>query len=151
MRKFFLPVAFLFAAATAFAAGSNGPMSTIEQFTNALNKGDVKGAVATCASPSSVIDEFPPHVWQGASACTDWARAFVSFMKANGITAPHVTLGKATHVDVTGNDAYVVVPATFSYKAHRKVVTESGAMLTAVLNKNGAGWQIESWAWTEGH
>ena len=32
-----------------------------------------KGAMTeACAAQASIIDEIPPHAWQGATACADW-------------------------------------------------------------------------------
>ena len=55
-------------------------MVPINQFVNLFNKGDMKGAVATCASPAAVFDEFPPHAWQGRTACADWAKDKTGFL-----------------------------------------------------------------------
>ena len=46
-----------------------------------LGSVSVQTALAACASPSSIIDEFPPHAWQGATACADWANDFETFNK----------------------------------------------------------------------
>jgi hypothetical protein len=75
----------------------------------------------------------PPYAWQGATACADWANDFDAFNKKDGITDPIATLGKPRHVDITGDRAYVVVPATYTYKQNGKKVTESGSTLTVAL------------------
>jgi ketosteroid isomerase-like protein len=124
-------------------------MATVNQFNDGMNKGDIKTALATCAAPSSIIDEFPPHEWQGATACADWANDFDAYNKKNGITDSIATLGKPRHVDVTGDRAYVVVPATYTYKQNGKPVTESGSTLTVALQKVAAGWRMTGWAWTK--
>ena len=133
------------------AAGSDKTdvMATVHQFTDSLNKGDTKTALATCAASSSIIDEFPPHQWQGATACADWANDFDTYNKKYGITHAIAKFGKPRHVDITGDRAYVVVPATYTYKQKGKRVTESGSTLTVALQKVAAGWQITGWAWTK--
>lgn len=124
-------------------------MVIVHQFFNGLNKGDVKTAVAACASPASIIDDFPPHMWQGTSACLGWAKAFGASLKAGEITSPHVALGAPWHVDVSGDVAYVTMPATFTYKDHGKPRTEAGSTFTSVLKKTAAGWRITAWTWTK--
>src|SRR5262249_51448929 len=120
------------------------------QFSDSLNKGDVKNALAACATPVAIIDEFPPHEWQGATACADWANDFVAYNKQLEITDPMVKLGKPKHVDITGGDrAYAVFPATYTYKQHGKRVTESGSIMTVALQKGAAGWRITGWAWAK--
>lgn len=125
-------------------------VATVHQFNDSLNKGDAKTALAACAAPSSIIDEFPPHEWQGPTACADWANDFEAYNKKTGVTDPNVKLGKPKHVDITGDRAYVVVPATYTYKENGKRHTESHSILTVALQKGADGWRITGWAWTKG-
>jgi hypothetical protein len=122
-------------------------MATVKLFVDDFNKGNISGALALCAAPGGIIDEFPPHQW---SSCSSWATAYDAYNKKVGVTDGSVTIGTPSHVDVTGSVAYVVVPATYTYKQHGKTVTESGATLTIVLSKMAAGWRVTSWAWAAG-
>ena len=133
----------------AAASDQTDAMAVVNRFIDAMNKGDTKTAFATCATPASIVDEFPPYAWQGATACADWAADFDTFNKKNGITDPVATIGKPRHVDVTGDRAYAVIPATYTYKEKGKKVTESGSVLTAALQKSSAGWVITGWAWSK--
>ena len=150
MRRIIIAFAVAMAAAPAVASDATDIVAAVHQFIDGMNKGATKSALATCAAPSSIVDEFPPYAWQGATACADWANDFEAFNKKSGITDPIATLGKPKHVDITGDRAYVVVPATYTYKQNGKKVTESGAHLTAALQKGAAGWIITGWAWTRG-
>ena len=60
-----------------------------------------------------------------------------------------VTLGEPRHVDVTGDRAYVVVPADYAYKMKGEPAQETGSTLTVALQKGAAGWRITGWAWTK--
>jgi len=122
-------------------------MATVHQFIDGFNKGDTKGALAACASPVSIIDDFPPHVWHGPTACAVWSNAYDENAKQNGITDGIVTLGTPWHVDVTGDRAYVVVPVTYTYKQNGKAVRESGSVYTVALKKIATRWRITGWAW----
>ena len=62
----------------------------------------------------------------------------------------HVTLGTALHVTEAGGAAYVVMPATMSFKLGDRQVTQSGAIFTVALHKLAAGWRLASWAWSKG-
>jgi ketosteroid isomerase-like protein len=137
------------AGGIARAAATSDVMVTVHQFVDGFNRNDTKTALAACASPASVIDEFPPHVWQGPTACADWANAFAADAKKNGITNGIVTLGTPWHVDVSGDSAYVVVPATYSYQQHGKPIVERGSIFTVALHKTSAGWRITGWAWAK--
>ena len=152
MRKIIVAFAVALVVAPAAASEKSGKtevMAPVHQFIDGLNKGDTKTALAACAAPSSIVDEFPPYGWQGATACADWANDFAADSKKNGSTDAIVTLGKPRHVDITGDRAYVVVPATYTYKQKGKRVTESGSILTAALQKSAAGWVMTGWAWTK--
>jgi len=147
-RIMVLVVAVALAAASAAATDQTDVLKTVHQFVDSFNKGDMKSSLATCASPASVIDEFPPYAWQGPTACADWARDYDAAGKQEGITAGHVAMGKPLHVEVVGDHAYTVFPVTFSSKHKGKLVTEPPAKLVVVLHKGAEGWKITSWAWS---
>ena len=123
-------------------------VAVVKQFVESLNKGDAKGVVGTCADQTSIIDEFPPHEWHGAGACANWANDFAADAKKNDISDGIVTLGKARHIDISGDRAYVVVASNFRYKQHGKPRQEIGSTLTVALQKDSAGWRMTGWAWT---
>jgi ketosteroid isomerase-like protein len=124
-------------------------MAPVHQFVDAFNKGDAKTAAALCATEASIIDEFPPHEWIGAGACTKWMSDYDADAKKEGVSDGSVTLGTPRHVDITADRAYVVVPADYTFKQKGKVVKETGSMLTIALRKGASGWRIVAWAWTE--
>jgi hypothetical protein len=150
MRKV---IAALFAVAlmagSASASDKLDVMRTVWRYVDSFNKGDVKTALSDCAAQSSIIDEFPPYTWQGATACADWSNDFDAFSKKNGFTDPKVTLGGPTHIDVTGDRAYVVVPASFAYTQNGKRTTERGSIWTVTLQKVADNWRITGWAWAK--
>jgi ketosteroid isomerase-like protein len=122
-----------------------GVMRPVRQFVDSFNRGDVKTA---CANQSTIIDEFPPYLWQGATACTDWSNDFDAYREKNGITDPKITLGLGQHVDVTGDRAYVVVQAHLTFKKKEKRLSERDPMLTVSLQKIADTWRIVGWAWS---
>lgn len=122
-------------------------MKTVNQFVDGFNKSDIKTMLATCGHPTAIIDDFAPHAWQ---SCSLWWNDYLAWAKQVGATDGTVTLGSPKHVDVTGEHAYVVVPATFAYKANGKPMKQDGATWTLVLQKGSAGWRITAWTWTEG-
>ena len=141
----------LIASAQGATAGADqkAAMAVVQQFTDAFNKGDTKGAAAVCAEETSIIDEFPPYEWHGPGGCAKWMADFDADAKKNGMTDGNVKLAAAKHVDVTGDGAYVVVPADFTYKQKGKPVKETGSLLTVALQKGAAGWRITGWSWSK--
>jgi ketosteroid isomerase-like protein len=126
------------------------PVSAVHQYIEAFNKADVKAMAAMCADPMSILDGMAPHVWHGPSATQDWYRVVLMEGEHLGAKEYQVTLGKPLHANVTGNAAYVVIPATMAFKLKGKQITQSGAVFTLALRNLPAGWRIASWAWTKG-
>ena len=124
-------------------------MATVRQFVDAFNKGDTKAALATCADQTSIIDEFPPHEWHGAGACQKWMDDYEADARKNDISDGLVTLSSPRHVEITAERAYVVVPATYTYKQKGKPMKETNSLFTLVLQKAGTGWRITAWAWSK--
>jgi hypothetical protein len=137
------------AAGPSFADEKTDAMMPVHQFIDGFNKGDVNSALATCAEETFIIDEFPPYEWIGKGGCSNWAKDYDADAKTNGITDGIVTLGKPRHIDVTGNRAYIVVPANYTYKMKGKPMKEIGSIFTVVLQKSEAGWRITSWSWAK--
>jgi hypothetical protein len=150
MRNVFFALALVaFAAAPAIASERTDVIASVHQFIDGFNRGDAKTALAACAPQSSIVDEFPPHEWQGSGACARWAHDYDINSQKQSITDGFVTLGQPRHVDITGDRAYVVVPATYTYKQHGKPVTESGSIFTVALRKIAGAWRITGWAWAK--
>jgi ketosteroid isomerase-like protein len=135
-------------AASAAAAANAQLEAPIHQFIDAFNKGDVKGAAAThMATGVSIIDEAPPHIWQGPKAVETWAADLAKDGKASGMSDEKVTLGAVTREVVSGQTAYVVIGATFTFKQKGVAMREPGQM-TFAMKKSGAAWKIAGWTWT---
>ena len=62
----------LLAVSPAAASEKTNVIATVKQYMSSFNKGDKDAATAACAAQASIIDEFPPYAWQGATACADW-------------------------------------------------------------------------------
>jgi hypothetical protein len=126
------------------------PVSAVLQYIDVFNKADVMAMGAMCANAMSILDGMAPHAWHGPSASQDWYRDVLIEGEHQGAKDYHVTLGKPLHANVTGDAAYVVVPATMTFKFKGKHVTQSGAVFTLALCKLPAGWRLASWAWAKG-
>jgi hypothetical protein len=107
--------------------------------------------------------------WQPASLCPDqswtgwrrtygtghllrrnWYRDVLAEGEHAGASDYFVALGAPLHAHVTGDVAYVVVPATMIFKLRGKQMTQSGATFTTALRRVGGDWRITSWAWAKG-
>ena len=135
------------ASGHAAAFGESDAMAPVHQFIDGFNRNDLGSAIAACADEASVIDDFPPHEWQGAG-CGKWADGFRAIAEKEGITDARILPGKPRHVDVTGDWAYVVVPVTLVFR-HLGKVSRLPSLFTASLHKQSNGWRITGWAWAD--
>ena len=133
-----------------YASDNTDVLAVLHHWVDAFNKGDMKATAASCADETAIVDDIPPHVWHGAGACAKWSSAFEEFAKANELASGHVGLGKPRHLDISGDNAYVVVGTSFSYQMKGKPMKETGATWTVALHKGSSGWRITGWSWAGG-
>jgi len=137
------------AAGPAAATDASDVMTVINDYNAALAKGDLKSAAADCVAQLSIIDEFAPHSWQGPRALAKWFDSYAVWAKQNAVTGGVIALSQPWHVEIDGDSAYAVVPATYTYAKSGSTVVESGSVWTFALRKTSSGWRIASWAWAE--
>jgi len=129
-----------------FAADKDDVVAAIHQFADNLDPKTMDKALAACDTPTAIMDEFPPHVW---NSCAAWFKAYNEYNEKSGITPGDDTIGTPWSVDVRGDRAYLVAPATYAYKQHGKDVKELHAVFTAALKKTDGGWKITAWTWSK--
>ena len=129
------------------AQADTGVNTTIRQFGDAFNKGDIKAAKALHVAKPVIIDEVGPHLWTGPKAFAGWLADLTKSEAAEGKTEGQVALSAPTREVVSGDSAYVIVPSTYSFKQKGKTFRET-AQMTFVLTKVPSGWKIAAWTWT---
>ena len=125
-------------------------MAAVLQYVDAFNSGDPKAMAATCADPMQILDGMSPHVWQGPTASDEWYRDVLTEGEHLGASGYNIALGEPRHVDVTGDYAYVVVPATMTFDLRGQSITQTGSVFTVALRKLGTEWRLAAWAWAKG-
>ena len=119
----------------------------IQQFGAAFNKGDVNAARALHVASPVIVDEVAPHLWSGPKAFDSWLGDLGKSEAAEGKTGGVVAVSAPTREVVSGDRAYVIAPATYSFKQKGAAMREA-AQMTFVLSKDASGWKIASWTWT---
>ena len=132
----------------AHASDKEDAMVPVRRFVDSLDKGDMRTVTATYAPQASITDDFPPYHWLGNSALADWLRDLDAFSKKTDTADYKVTLQNPRFIEVTDDRAYIVVPASLSFRLHGKPKTEKGATMTFALQKYPDGWLISAWTWT---
>jgi len=143
--------AFAFVAASAACAAepveSASPLTTVQQFIASFNAGNVDAARSTHVAEPTIVDEVPPFLWQGAGAFDNWLASLASHDSAQGVTEQSMQIGDAVREEVTGGDAYVVVPSLYSFKQKGVEMAAQGHMSFALRNAGG-GWRITAWTYS---
>src|SRR5882762_2379730 len=103
---------------SAVASEKTNVVAAVNRYFDNLGKDTLETALAMCDSHVSILDEFPPHEWHGPTACAAWWKALNAYDEKEGIAAGAAALGTAWTVDVTGDRAYFVGPATYDCKQH---------------------------------
>jgi hypothetical protein len=101
----------------------------------------------TCADEVAIVDSVPPYEWHGSGACSKWRNDYDAFNKQAGATDGHAVVGKARHIEITADHAYVVAPVTYFFKQGEKEMQEQ-ATGTFVLVKSASGWHITGWTYS---
>lgn len=129
---------------------SADPMGAVMKYVEAFNNGDAVAMAESCADPMQILDGMPPHVWQGPAAAEDWWRDVLAEGEHLGASGYRIALDDPRHVDINGDSAYVVVPASMTFDLRGKQVTQTGSVYTVALAKVGADWRLSAWAWAKG-
>ncbi len=125
-------------------------MAAVRAYVAAFNQGDATAMGAACADPMQILDGMSPHVWQGPTATEDWWSAVLAEGGHLGASGYRIALAEPRHVDVTGDNAYVVVPATMTFNLRGRKVSQTGALFTVALRKVDTDWRLSAWAWAKG-
>jgi ketosteroid isomerase-like protein len=93
------------------------------------------------ASNAIVIDAAAPYQWSGANAAQRWWQDVDSGMARAHIAGTQVKLGTVSTMQISGDNAYVVVPMVISYTVQGKPATSNG-LWTLTLQRSGTDWKI---------
>ena len=140
-------VSLCFGSAVLAQAPDPKVVAPVTKFLDAFNKGDAAAAAATHAADVTIIDEVAPFVWRGAQAFKTWSADLEADAKKRGYTDQKVTLSPPTRVETSGQNAYVVVPAVYTFKEGGVAMRENGQM-TFALKEGAGGWLIHGWSWS---
>lgn len=134
---------------SAFASDQSDVLKRMQQTIDEANQNIDPAKLAENFAPSVVlVDDLAPFVFTGApeQAITTWAKAYAADSERNGISDFSMQLLKARTVEVIDDHAYIVVPAVYRFKEHKKPARIRGT-ITATLEKVDDKWLISTWAW----
>lgn len=141
-------VLMILAGLGATATDKTDVMAVVQKWSAVFNAGGFRASNSICADDAVVMDDFPPHTWQGHAACSRWYKDFEAYTAKATITNTKIVVGEARQVDVAAGYAYVVAPVTLTFSKAGKPVTDIG-ILTMALHKSDGGWQVSGFAWAD--
>jgi ketosteroid isomerase-like protein len=126
------------------------PIDAIHTYLDAFNAGDADGMSAVFSPNGSILDGMAPHQWLGPTAGADWYRDVLAEGQHLGASGYHVTVGEPLHNDINDDAAYVVLPASMTFNLKGIQITQTAAVFTFAMRREGISWRIASWAWAKG-
>ncbi len=122
--------------------------AVVQKWADSFNSGDLEARRAVGAPDAVVLDDFPPHVWQGSGACGQWFKGYVAMAAKASTTTGKIVVGVPRHLDVESGFAYLVAPVTLTLNKRSKPVSDKGVIAMA-LHKGDAGCRITGWTWVD--
>jgi ketosteroid isomerase-like protein len=135
-------------ASAQLAPGSAPVLATLTRMTDAVNKGDAATAFAAFTASPMIIEDLAPYRWQGPGTPQAWLEGMGANAQAHGITTINMKLAPATRVEITGDRAYVIVPGVLSYGLKDGHTEHADGLITALLQRLGGDWKIDSLIWS---
>src|SRR5262245_38681712 len=116
----------------AYFERSNGGGTPVRR---GLQRGRRRGHGSNVRRPDADPRPLSPHVWQGPTASEDWWSEVLAEREHLVASGLHLTLDEPRHVDVTGDFASVVAPATVTFDLGAREITQTGSLFTVALRK----------------
>ena len=148
-RVFFMAAVLLLPAVPAAAAAT--PLAVLMVPINAMiaatNADNVAGIDAYYTPDAVIVDEFAPYRWTGQAAATQWWSGVHKMSATSGTANVHAAVQRVQHYQVSGDDAYVIVPLRITYTLKSQPAYENG-ILTLTLRRRGGTWKIATQIFT---
>jgi hypothetical protein len=108
------------------------------------NSGNDTAFKADLTEPALFIDEYAPFDWIGAK--NGWLNAYSDYNKQTAVTDAKTTPLTFRHVNVSGDNAYVVLRSLYTYREDGKARREPGTEVFTMTKTNGK-WLANGYAW----
>src|SRR3569623_1200062 len=128
---------------------NDDPAAVARDYVDAFNRSDADGMAACFAEQGTILDGMAPHLWHGPNAARDWYRDVLEEGEHVGAGGYHVTLGEPRHNQVTGDSAYVVLPAEMRFEVGGRPIRQTAANHIFAMRRENGAWRISAWAWAK--
>ncbi len=124
-------------------------MDVVSKVIYSLNSFDIS-AVADLYTPNAVVsDDEAPYSWNGPTAGVQWVNAVEKACKDNHVTRLKGDIGPINFYQKSGENFYIVVPASFSGRLPDKQTFAVRGAFTFVLRREDGKWLIKSQTWLQ--
>jgi hypothetical protein len=87
----------LVALMSAVASDEADVMAVVHHWSASFNSGDLATVTSICGADAIVLDDFPPHVWQGPAACSRWFKDIQAYAAKANVTDPAQGINRLAH------------------------------------------------------
>jgi hypothetical protein len=130
--------------------GTADALAAVHRYIEAFNDGDMARMASMFDNAGVILDGMAPHVWLGPTAAQDWYSDVLVESAQHGASGYAVVLGEPRHNTITGDRAYLVLPAAMTFRVNGTDVRQEDASFTVALRHLPEGWRIAAWTWTKG-
>lgn len=123
-------------------AGMMAAVDRLVRFMAAGAAGEPGGVFAD--SDVTIIENFAPYIFSGASAVRDWTAGFRAH--AASLAELNATFGEAQDFSVDGGRVYFSLPTTWTGTSGGKRFSEDGGW-AFVLARESADWRVQAYGW----
>jgi hypothetical protein len=136
---------------TAVSAGDLAQLKApIQRLVDAINQASAAVPKDVFTRSSLVLDDFAPYHWAGKTHGQDWYKGLLGATPKDHdafvAMKPVLKIGDPAFPRITGDDAYLVIPASFDFTEGGKRTHQTGQWVFIESRVKGA-WLIEAHSW----
>ena len=121
--------------------------AAVRAMVEAVNRGDMRAALAAFTECATIVEDIPPFRWQGPGAAAGWLTAMAANAARLGVDAIDLRLGEPMRIALEGEDAYALFPGILTLARGQAPLAANG-QLTFTLRREGEDWRIDTLVWS---
>ena len=132
------------AADTQPTAAMMAPLKILLRAANGDSSADVS---KICSKDAVIMDEPPPHRWDGETAAVDWLASLKVQFKDQQVTGARAEFHTVSVYEHSADRAWIVIPTTWTGAQGGRRFEEDGVWSFLVV-QSGDAWKISADSWS---